>query len=184
MKTKENKPNRYLDSILPIEVEKHCTKPPYWCYSIIIFLLITIGLFIFSLKQQSQPVEIKIETEELLDEENELGTYRITGYYKPLPNQSFYATGSYKNDLKLNCWRKCEITTSGKKPEWGMAACPPQLEDGVKILIKGLAEFTCEDRGEAIKGNRIDIFTGEGEEGLKKALDITGDYKVEIIREE
>jgi 3D (Asp-Asp-Asp) domain-containing protein len=106
----------------------------------------------------------------------------ITGYYHPLVGQKLYSSGSYKKDLKMNCWRGCEITNSGKKPQWGHIACPPQFKLGQELLIEGLGKFTCEDRGSAIKGNRIDVFTGEGIEGLLKAFKITKEYKVVVLK--
>ncbi len=112
---------------------------------------------------------------------------RVTGYYSPLPDQERYATGSYRGDIRLN---GRGVAGADSTPVYlGMAAGPPSMGYGTKLIIKDLAKFdmpdiyTVHDRGSAIKGNRVDIWMGAGEDAMDKAYDITGYYKVTVVKE-
>lgn len=112
---------------------------------------------------------------------------RVTGYYSPLPDQERYATGSYNGDIKLN---GRGIRAADETPVYlGMAAGPPHMDYGTKLIIKDLSGhdmpniYTVHDRGSAIVGNRIDIWMGEGVEAMDKAYEISGYYKVIIVEE-
>ncbi|MBN1883168.1 MAG: hypothetical protein JW885_13455 [Deltaproteobacteria bacterium] len=109
----------------------------------------------------------------------------VTGYYSPLPDQEYYATGSYWGDIKLN---GRGILAYDETPVYmGMAAGPPSMGIGTKIIIRELEAFdmpaiyTVHDRGSAIKGNRLDIWMGYGVEAMEKAYDITGYYRVTVV---
>jgi|GEM_PF-2322731 len=109
----------------------------------------------------------------------------VTGYYSPLPDQEYYATGSYWGDIKLN---GRGILAYDETPVYlGMAAGPPSMGIGTKVIIRELEEFdmpaiyTIHDRGSAIKGNRLDIWMGFGVEAMEKAYDITGYYRVTVV---
>lgn len=57
------------------------------------------------------------------------------------------------------CGKSDGITASGLMvTENRTLACPPSYPFGAKILIDGLGEFRCEDRGGAIKGDKFDIY--------------------------
>lgn len=57
------------------------------------------------------------------------------------------------------CGKSDGITASGLKVEANRTlACPKELPFGTKLKIEGMGEFRCEDRGGAIKGNKIDIY--------------------------
>lgn len=57
------------------------------------------------------------------------------------------------------CGKSDGITASGLKvAEARTLACPASYPFGAKILIEGLGEFRCEDRGGAIRGNKFDIY--------------------------
>lgn len=57
------------------------------------------------------------------------------------------------------CGKSDGITASGLKvAEKRTLACPRELPFGTKLKIEGLGEYRCEDRGGAIKGNKIDIY--------------------------
>ncbi len=57
------------------------------------------------------------------------------------------------------CGKSDGITASGLKVTEGRTlACPPNYPFGTKIVIEGMGEYRCEDRGGAIKGNHIDIY--------------------------
>ncbi len=129
-------------------------------------------------------------TEKRIKELLESGHYyerviRVTGYYSPLPDQAKFATGSYRGDIILN---GRGIMGSDTTPVYiGMAAGPPHMEFGTNVIIEDLGKFnlpkiyTIHDRGGAIKGNRLDIWVGKGEQAMKKAYEITGYYKVIVV---
>jgi 3D (Asp-Asp-Asp) domain-containing protein len=129
-------------------------------------------------------------TEKRIKELLESGHYyeriiRVTGYYSPLPDQVKFATGSYRGDIILN---GRGIMGSDTTPVYiGMAAGPPHMEFGTNVIIEDLGKFnlpkiyTIHDRGGAIKGNRLDIWVGKGEQAMKKAYEITGYYKVIVV---
>lgn len=97
------------------------------------------------------------------------GGFVITAYYKPNPNQKKFATGSYKGDLRLNGTGR---TFSGKEAKEGYAAADlAVLPLGTLVSIPGHKVVQIEDTGGDIKGKRIDIFMGEGDLGLARALE-------------
>lgn len=99
-----------------------------------------------------------------------------TAYYSPLPNQSFYLRGSYEADVRLN--GRGTHGASGKEVYPGMLAAPKTYAFGTQIYFPDFGIGTVDDRGGAIvsagsrgyDADRIDIWMGEGEEGLKRAL--------------
>ena len=110
---------------------------------------------------------------------------KVTGYYSPIPGQDRYATGSYKGDIRLN---GRGIMAADTTPVYlGMAAGPPFMDFGTKLVIRDLGDFdmpelyTVHDRGGAIRGNHIDIWMGEGEEAMRKAYEISGYYDVIVV---
>ena len=103
-----------------------------------------------------------------------------TGYYHPEQGQDLYATGSYEKDLKLN---GRGITASGKKVSKGHVAVDPTVIPlGTEFYSEEHGVLKAEDTGGRIKGNRIDIFTGDGENGLIKARKINGWAKLKIVK--
>lgn len=100
----------------------------------------------------------------------------VTAYYSPLPDQSFYLRGSYEADLKLN--GNGTHGASGKAVYPGMLAGPKTYAFGTKVYLEGLGVGTVDDRGGAIvssgsrgyDADRLDIWMGQGEEGLRRAL--------------
>lgn len=103
-----------------------------------------------------------------------------TGYYRPVEDQNFYVTGSYEEDLELNGEG---ITASGKRVKTGHAAVDPSVIPlGTELLHERYGRIKAEDTGAHIKGNRIDIFAGDGESGLKKALKIRGWLKLKVLK--
>ena len=103
-----------------------------------------------------------------------------TGYYHPEKHQDFYVTGSYEKDLKLN---GRGITASGEKVKRGYAAVDPSVIPlGTEFYTEEYGILRVEDTGGRIKGNRIDIFTGNGKNGLIEALKIRGWLKLTILK--
>ena len=100
------------------------------------------------------------------------GTYSVSAYYSPLINQKKYVTGSYLGDIRLN--GSGIVTASGEKvfdQDHLFLAAPPCFDFGSIVEIKDLGHFKVTDRGGAIKGKRLDLWLGYGDEGLKKALE-------------
>lgn len=60
-----------------------------------------------------------------------------------------------------------QITASGKRvKENHTIACPPEWPFGTTVLVEGLGIRVCEDRGGAIRENRIDIYMPNKEDAL------------------
>ncbi|MBI5411603.1 peptidoglycan-binding protein [Candidatus Peregrinibacteria bacterium] len=98
--------------------------------------------------------------------------FMVTAYYSPLPDQTFYLTGSYETDIRLNG----NGTNGADATEVysGMLAAPSKYPFGTKISLPGLGVGTVHDRGGAILAgrdyDRIDVWMGQGEAGLARAL--------------
>lgn len=84
-----------------------------------------------------------------------------------LPKGTFTINASAYTASADECGNSKGITASGIKVHTGTIACPPELPFGVKINIEGYGTFTCEDRGGAIKGNKIDIYVPTKAEAFK-----------------
>lgn len=79
--------------------------------------------------------------------------------WKTLPEGTFTINASAYTAAADECGKSDGITASGiKVAEKRTLACPPSFPFGAKIAIDGMGEFRCEDRGGAIKGNKIDIY--------------------------
>ncbi|OGJ50725.1 hypothetical protein A2307_03690 [Candidatus Peregrinibacteria bacterium RIFOXYB2_FULL_33_20] len=95
-------------------------------------------------------------------------TFVVTSYYSPVPNQDRYVTGSYEGDRRLN--GNGTNGASGAQVFAGFIAAPSSFSFGTKIFIPGFGTGEVQDRGGAIKNNRIDLWMGFGDEGLNRAL--------------
>lgn len=103
-------------------------------------------------------------------------TFKVTAYYSPLPNQSFYLKGNFEAEIRLNGEGK--HGASGRAVFPGMIAAPKTYSFGTKIRLDGLGVGTVTDRGGAIvhagernqSHDRIDVWMGYGEPGLRRAL--------------
>lgn len=106
----------------------------------------------------------------------ETKNFIVTAYYSPLPGQSYYLRGSYEADIRLN--GNGTHGASGKPVYVGMLAAPKHYQFGTVIHLEGLGTGTVDDRGGAIvkagergqEHDRIDVWMGEGEAGLRRAL--------------
>lgn len=92
----------------------------------------------------------------------------ISSYYSPLPNQAHYFKGTYEKEVRLN--GEGVHAADGTIVYPGMIAAPKSFPFGTKMEIPGIGFVAVHDRGGAIKNNRLDIWMGEGEEGLSRAL--------------
>lgn len=112
----------------------------------------------------------------LADAAQEMRSFVVSAYYSPLPDQKIYMRGSYEADVRLN--GNGTNGASGKEVFPGMLAAPKTYGFGTKIWLKGIGLGTVHDRGGAIvpagkRGHaydRIDVWMGEGEVGLRRAL--------------
>jgi peptidoglycan hydrolase-like protein with peptidoglycan-binding domain/3D (Asp-Asp-Asp) domain-containing protein len=106
--------------------------------------------------------------------------FGITAYYSPLPGQSKYVTGSYQGDIRLN--GRGTNGADGTPVYPGMVAAPRTYPFGTKLYIPGIGLTAVHDRGGAIvegvgddgsgpKHDRLDIWMGFGDKGLRRALD-------------
>ena len=103
-------------------------------------------------------------------------SFITTAYYSPLPDQEHYVTGSYYGDTRLN--GNGTNGASGAEVFPGMLAAPKSYPFGFKIDIPGVGISEVQDRGgaivsEGVRGNahdRLDIWMGAGETGLRRAL--------------
>ncbi len=100
----------------------------------------------------------------------------VTAYYSPLPNQKYYLTWNYKDEITLNWnWIKW---ASGKKVFSWMLAWPSWYKFWTKIYLQWLGVGEIADRWGAIvhawnrwyKYDRIDLWVGYWDEWLKRAL--------------
>lgn len=94
-----------------------------------------------------------------------VGKFRITGY----------------DPYCAHCCDKTDgITASGKQATfWNtIAADKSRFPFGTKLYIEGLGTFTVEDRGGAIKNNKIDVAVPSHDDAYK----ITGNYNVYIVK--
>lgn len=96
----------------------------------------------------------------------------ITAYYSPKPSQCCYVKGSFTDDAILN--GNGTHGADGTPVYPGMAAAPKSYPFGTRIKLPGIGTVTVHDRGGAIieksDTHRIDLWVGEGEEGLARAL--------------
>ncbi|MFA6305323.1 MAG: peptidoglycan-binding protein [Candidatus Gracilibacteria bacterium] len=103
-------------------------------------------------------------------------TFTISAYYSPLPCQQKYATGNYEADIRLNGHGVHGADGTDVYP--GMVAAPRSYPFGTKLYIPGIGIVAVHDRGGAIvdangdpnRHDRLDIWMGYGDIGLKRAL--------------
>lgn len=103
-------------------------------------------------------------------------TFTTSAYYSPLPCQERYATGSYEADIRLN--GRGVRGADGTDVYPGMVAAPKSYPFGTKMYIPGIGIVAVHDRGGAIvdangdpnRHDRLDIWMGYGDIGLKRAL--------------
>ena len=98
----------------------------------------------------------------------------VTAYYSPLPGQKRYSYNAktrryrtFKQELALQ--GNGTNGASGKPVFAGMIAAPKRYAFGTKIEIPGFGVGEVQDRGGAIKGNRVDLYFGKGYNALVRA---------------
>ncbi len=109
-------------------------------------------------------------------------TFRITAYYSPKADQRYFFQGDHTAETRLN--GNGTHGASGAPVFNGMIAAPKTYAFGTQVVFPWFGIGQVEDRGGAIvqKGergeeyDRLDIWLGEGEEGLKRAISFGVDY--------
>lgn len=120
-------------------------------------------------KAETTPAVVQeTETTSLIVEENkpeffDLGEFKLTAYCA----------------CEKCCGKSDGITASGAKVQQGItiAADTDILPFGTNVIING-HEYTVQDRGGAIKGNRIDIYFDSHEDALEFGVQKAEVYKV------
>jgi 3D (Asp-Asp-Asp) domain-containing protein len=91
-------------------------------------------------------------------EENTVET-KIAPKNTNLPEGKFIINASAYTAAADECGKSDGITASGAKVrEHETIACPKSFAFGTKVNIEGYGTYICQDRGGAIKGNKIDIY--------------------------
>lgn len=101
--------------------------------------------------------------------------FMITAYYRPMPNQAHYATGSYEAEVRLNGDKN---GADGTPVYPGMVAAPKSYKFGTKMYIPSVGIVAIHDRGGAIvevgkrnqQYDRLDIWMGAGDIALDRTL--------------
>lgn len=119
---------------------------------------------------ETKPVENNKEVYELVVKENEHIEYEPS---EPVAvEMSYNASELYVITAYCSCYRCCGktngITASGARATEGVtiAADTNKLPFGTKVYIEGVGERIVQDRGGAIRGNRIDLFFNDHQSAL------------------
>lgn len=126
-----------------------------------------LDLFSSDTAKAQEQVEIIQEVKEIKKTPEDLEKEAVLAKWKEkqaakwtnLPKESFTINASAYTASADECGNDKGITASGIKVAVNRTiACPPEIPFGVKIEIEGMGTYVCEDRGGAIKGNKIDIY--------------------------
>lgn len=132
-------------------------------------------------KQRLEQERIKLEQEKKAQEEQ-----KAKENQKPIEGSKVQTQVSSRGDLNYRtenewikftataycgcskcCGKSTGITASGTKATQGRTvAMPSSYKFGTKIEIQGIGTYIVEDRGAAIKGNRIDIYFSNHQSAL------------------
>lgn len=156
-----------------------------------LFIVVTILLAVFcspgTKNHRASPFTTSGRTAETAPIASRPIVAKTSAYYKPVPGQKKYVTGSYSGDVRLN---GKGITSSGKRVQVGHLAAdhrynPVGTQFRVVIDGKNCGVWTVEDKGEAIKGpDRFDFYVGENDAGRVAAQSWgrRADQRVEMYR--
>lgn len=118
-------------------------------------------------------------------EKESIGSWRVSTYYSPHAGQTHYFNGSYAMELYVNTSGDIYTTASGYKlsdsDAGKVVACPPPYALGTKFWTEEHGVLTCEDRGGAIKGKRLDLYQGVGQAGHDRIGQGSGWYDVFLL---
>lgn len=120
--------------------------------------------------QEEVKQELPIKTEEELKNDKILAKWRLKqeAKWSNLPTEKFTVNASAYTAAADECGWNTGITASGIiVKENRTIACAPEFPFGTMIEIEGMGLYRCEDRGGAIKGNKIDIYMETKAEAFK-----------------
>ena len=130
----------------------------YSMFMTIIFVVIMIYALSIELKVTNAEV-INIESVETVVSEEVIDV-------KPLVSEKYIATAYCA--CKKCCGKTDGITASGVKAVQGVTvAMNKSIPFGTRVYIEGVGERVVQDRGGAIKGNKVDIFFNNHSDALK-----------------
>lgn len=98
-----------------------------------------------------------------------LGAITLTGILKPAKVVRFEVTAYCPCKICCGKWSD-GITASGTKADHPLVAAPPEYEFGTQMKIPGYSNgkwVKVEDRGDAIKENRLDVLFPSHQEALQ-----------------
>jgi len=157
-------------------------------------------------KYCGMPIEPELELQFL-----PAALWDVSKYYTPVPGQKKYfwifkdsqrscekmrwvgynsrAKGEYAADHCMNCSGNCfkpadtSVDLRMETP-FRVGACPPEYPLGTRFNIEGFGVMKCVDRGGAIKGKRLDLWVGIGDEGVDNYVSSpsSGLRKVTIVK--
>lgn len=144
----------------------------------VLFFMSTFGFAELALAQASESVETELKPvpSETPSEFPYKTNFVISAYYSPLLDQEYFLTGDYSSEIRLNGGGVRGADGTSVYP--GMIAAPKKYPFGTKMLVPGVGTVAVHDRGGAIVEagslghafDRLDIWMGHGEVGLRRAL--------------
>ena len=106
----------------------------------------------------TEEIPVEKNVEEVKRENNIVETKKVP-INSDLPKVKFVVNASAYTAAADECGKSDGITASGKKvKENETLACPKSFPFGTKVRIEGYGTYICQDRGGAIKGNKVDIY--------------------------
>ena len=135
--------------------------------------ILTMGLTNVCMAEELAPIAEVVEEKKVEEVKiparnaalNVAGGEKIIVETKKVPNNSNLPKGKFIINASAytaaadECGKSDGITASGKKvKENETIACPKNFAFGTKVNIEGYGTYICQDRGGAIKGNKIDIY--------------------------
>lgn len=147
---KHSMPTIASESILRIETEKRYAEDTSWELN--------------AIPSRSGARTNALNDSVSIPQKRYLGSFRITGY-----------------DTCSRCCGKCDgVTASGTQATVGRTcAASADLPFGTRLWIEGIGERIVEDRGGAIKGNRIDVLCANHPD----CYAVTGTYEVYVLED-
>lgn len=166
-------------------------KKNTWQIKTVALCIVTLAMMALSLwlcpETEAAPVEIPAAIERDADAECLMARTKAIARregYKPetAPAEKWVYLGRYYitgYDICVKCCGKTDgITASGVKAQVGRTVAAPRgFAFGTRLYIDGIGERIVEDRGGAIKGNKIDVLCNNHPE----CFAITGYYNVYML---
>lgn len=98
---------------------------------------------------------------------------KVMNYREPEPQTEIFIATAYT-------WTGCRTATMTWPSRGRTIAVDPQvIPYGSRVYVNGQGPFIAEDTGGAIRGNRLDIYIGEGPEAYQEAIQF-GRREVEV----